>query len=268
MKLIFIFFLFFIISCNSNDKNGDLKQFDNKSKKVTKNLNLQFNLVEYHKPILGYRFKIFGDFDGDGFQDTLQEHYQNKNKVEINKYYDNITDYWYFVESTISKKPTSFLSCDNAKIDTLFLSKYIDNQYQHLGLSFLKNLGDLNGDGNDELSYVMKWADFSNCNTLHTFSYVDGKWIDIYAFSIWDFQIPDTPDIKSIYWDFGLEKLVILDNENYQNSENEIENFHGLVKKVKKNLIQIEVINDDAEFETTFVDLKTKKRVNLLQIRN
>lgn len=270
MKLFFIIFICFNLSCCQNDNDGVVKQLDRiKSNKVNENHKKQFNLIDYHKPILGYRFNIYGDFDGDGLQDTLIEHYQGRiPNVEINKYFRNYTDYWYFMESTIAKKPISFLTSNNTNIDTLFLTKYLDNKYQHSGLSLLKNVGDLNGDGNDEISYVMSWVDFSSCNTIYILSYVNSNWKEVYSFSIWDWQIPDTPDIESIYWDFGLEKLIILNEENINNIENKFENFEGLVKKVRNNLIQIEFSNEEAELDTAFIDLKTKKRVNLLQIRN
>lgn len=270
MKLFFIIFICFNLSCCQNDNDGVVKQLDRiKSNKVNENHKKQINLIEYHRPILGYRFKIYGDYDGDGFQDTLIEHYQGKiPNVEINKYFRNYTDYWYFMEATIAKKPNSFLTSNNPNIDTLFLTKYLDNKFQHLGLSLLKNVGDLNGDGKDEICYVIKWADISNCNSLYIMSYINNNRKEIYSFSIWDFQIPDTPEIENIYWYFGLEKLVTLNEESSNNIENKIEQFEGLVKKVRDNLIQIEFRNEDAELDTAFIDIRTKKRINLLQIRN
>ena len=73
-------------------------------------------------PVLGYRFIIKGDFDGDGIKETLTEHfYSKKLNRETYKFYDSL-DYMGLVDFTIQKEPWSFLTCSNKKTDTLKIS--------------------------------------------------------------------------------------------------------------------------------------------------
>ena len=47
------------------------------------------------KPIWGHRFKISGDFDSDGQQETLTEfYYSHRDQKETNKYFKGIEDVW------------------------------------------------------------------------------------------------------------------------------------------------------------------------------
>ncbi|MGG9961194.1 hypothetical protein [Ferruginibacter sp. SUN106] len=114
------------------------------------------------KPVFGYRFIISGDFDGDGKKEQLIEHFfSGVDNKETNKFYEGLSDYDQLVALTVKKDPVSFVLSDNKNIDTLGIS----STSQLLGLSFLKNEGDLNGDGTDEVSYVVNWASWSSVNT-------------------------------------------------------------------------------------------------------
>jgi len=136
-----------------------------------------------HHPVFGYRFVITGDFDGDGKKEKLIEHYYNgiENK-ETNKFYDGLIDYGDLVEQASRDKTYSFVLSDNKNIDTLNIA----SDGRSFGLSYLKNEGDLNGDGTDEVSYVVNNADWSNLNTWHIMTYKKGQWKDLYYFAIWD----------------------------------------------------------------------------------
>lgn len=134
------------------------------------------------KPVLGYRFIISGDFDGDGKKESLIEHFYSKlDNKPTNKFYENLPDYNKLITLLCLKQPMSFLNSDNKRIDTL----HIDG-YTNFGLSYLKNEGDLNGDGTDEVSYVVDWADRSNSNAWNLVTYKNNKWIELYSFPIWD----------------------------------------------------------------------------------
>ncbi len=206
------------------------------------------------KPVLGYRFIVTGDFDGDGKQEKLIEHFFSATeKKETNKFYDSLDDYGLLVDLTIKKEPISFVISDNKSIDTLNIS----SGGQLLGLSFLKNEGDLNGDGTDEISYVVNWADWSNLNTWHVMTYKNNKWRKLYSFPIWDWQLPDLPAIINQYGLFGLEKKTVnaTINSTYLQQEKELLDFKGLVKKIKNNKIQVIFRNDEAEEDSMIVDL-------------
>lgn len=216
------------------------------------------NIPKNIKPVLGYRFILTGDFDGDGKKEKLIEHfYSLLDNKETNKFYDSLSNYNQLVALTEKKEPYSFVSSDNRRIDTL----HISTDDQLLGLSYLKNEGDLNGDGTDEVSYVIDWADWSSWNTWHLVTYKNKKWTELYSFPIWDWQLPDLPETFNQYGLFGLEQKIINTTNDTVNKriEKELLDFKGLVKKVKTNKIQVIFRNDETEEDTMIVDLKQLK---------
>jgi hypothetical protein len=216
------------------------------------------NIPKNIKPVLGYRFILTGDFDGDGKKEKLIEHfYSLLDNKETNKFYDSLSNYNQLVALTEKKEPYSFVSSDNRRIDTL----HISTDDQLLGLSYLKNEGDLNGDGTDEVSYVINWADWSSWNTWHLVTYKNKKWTELYSFPIWDWQLPDLPETFNQYGLFGLEQKIINTTNDTVNKriEKELLDFKGLVKKVKTNKIQVIFRNDETEEDTMIVDLKQLK---------
>lgn len=206
------------------------------------------------RPIWGYRFEVEGDFDGDGKKELLTEHYISllTNK-EINKFFD-LDDYDSLVAITESRKPYSFLLSTNKHLDTVVIS----SNTQLFGLSLLKNEGDLDGDGADELSYVVNWADWSNLNTWHILSFKKGRWREIYSFSIWDWQLPDLPESATTYGPFGTEAKQFDTTHTYKPGElpEEWKNFKGLVTKLGNGKIRIRYSNDEAEEAEKVVYLK------------
>lgn len=197
------------------------------------------------KPVLGYRFIIEGDFNGDGKKEKLIEHYYSeKEKKETCKYYENIEELDQLIAVTIRKQTRSYLLSDAKKIDTLNFN-YLDN----FGLAFLKNEGDLNGDGTDEISYVLDYADYSSLNSWHIATYKNNQWKDIYTFPIWDWQLPDLPDAPNQYGLFGVQnKIITTENDSLNKAlEKQIKEFKGLVHKVKKNRIEVIYRTDDAD---------------------
>jgi len=211
------------------------------------------------KPVLGYRFIVSGDFDGDGKKEDFIEHfYSGLDNKETNKFYDSLPDYTQLVALTIKKEPWSFVISNNKNIDTLPIA----STGQLLGLAFLKNEGDLNGDGTDEVSYVVNWASWSNLNTWHIVTYKNKKWAELYSFPIWNWQLPDLPETFNQYGLFGLEnKIAITTNDTLNKKmEQQLKAFKGLVKKIRTNKIQIIFRNDEAEEDTMMVDLKKYKR--------
>lgn len=261
LSLIIIFALT-IFSCDyltqkkQNKKNTST--IDNKGiqgSKKTDSLEERLNRIPKNiKPVFGYRFIISGDFDGDGKKEQLIEHFlSGLDNKETNKFYDGLNDYEQLVYLTIKKEPISFVISDNELIDTLHISSF----GQLLGLSYLKNEGDLNGDGTDEVSYVVNWADWSNINTWHLVTYKNKRWRELYSFRIRDFQIPDLPETFNRYGLWGLENKIINTTNDSINEriENDLRNFEGLVKKLKKNKIQVIFVNEEADDDTMIVDL-------------
>lgn len=205
-------------------------------------------------PVFGYRFVIEGDFDGDGKREALTEHYVSTlDNNETDKFYEDM-DYDELVALTVKKAPYSFLLSDNPLIDTMRIS----TNAQQFGLAYLKNEGDLNGDGTDEISYVINYADWSSSNTWHIATYKNGQWQTLYRFAIWDWQLPDLPDTHNRYGLFGLEDKTIIPANDTLNRriEQNLLDFEGLVKKMENNRIRIIYSNDEAELDTMIIRLK------------
>lgn len=202
-------------------------------------------------PVFGYRFIINGDFDGDGKPEKLIEHYiSNLTNKEINKFYDGIEDYGDMVDLAIKRNPKSFVLSNNKQIDTLQIS----SGGQLFGISYLKNEGDLNGDGTDEVSYVIDYADFSNLNTWHIVTYKNGKWQELCQFPIWDWQLPNLPASSNQYGLFGTENKNIYVPEDIE-TEWELNGWEGLVKKIEVGKIQVICRNEEADMDTMVVNL-------------
>lgn len=197
------------------------------------------------KPIMGYRFFINGDFDGDGKKETLTEHYiSGVDGKETNKFYDSSVDYDQLVALTIKKEPISYITCGNKKIDTLFIS----DGGQLLGLSMLRNEGDLNGDGRDEISYIVNWADWSSVNSCHIYSYTKKGWRLLHTFEIRDWQLPDLPETQKIIGLFGVVDINSTHGNDTINAflEKEVKNFPGFISRIKKGLITVETFTVEA----------------------
>lgn len=138
---------------------------------------------------------ITGDFDGDGKREKLVEHYVSRNTgTDIEKFYYSGTPYSELVNATAKKKPRSYLLSDNKTIDTLSIS----SAPQLFGIFFLKNEGDLNNDGSDEVSYVVDWADRSAVNTYYIVTYKNGKWTKLASFRMWEWQFDDVPSNQGL----------------------------------------------------------------------
>lgn len=87
------------------------------------------------------RFSIRGDFDGDGFYENLYEGART-------------------------------LFSDNPEISLINLDG-------DLGVYYLANEGDLDGDGGDEISFMTVYRDFSNINTFRVYTYTGNIWKEL-----------------------------------------------------------------------------------------
>ncbi|AWI24877.1 hypothetical protein [Flavobacterium pallidum] len=208
--------------------------------------------------IFGYRFVIEGDFDGDGKKEKLAERLISlKDNKETDKYF--ITEEpWEAIDSVIANRNYSFLISDNLKIDTLRVGR----EGQVYGVSLLRNEGDLNGDGTDEVSYVGDWADYSSLNSWHIMTYKNNSWQELYSFGIWDWQLPDLPEATNQYGLFGTEGKVAVNDTLNQKLERDLLQWKGFVKKIKPNKIQITYRTDEAEIDSMTVNLKHPKKAS------
>ncbi|NML22345.1 hypothetical protein HHL16_15790 [Pseudoflavitalea sp. G-6-1-2] len=180
------------------------------------------------KSVRGHRFSISGDFNGDGKHDTVKEVFlSKKTKQEAAKWYKGLNDDA-ALNKVLSQKPVLMLVSDNRQTDTLF----IGDNLRPLGFRYLKNEGDLDNDGADELSYVIDAADYSNINVCFILSVRNGKWTYRYSFDIAENWLPSLP------------------------CNNNKEKTFDLIKKIGKKQIRVRTYDaDTGEAEFNVVDL-------------
>jgi len=143
--------------------------------------------------LFGHRFMITGDVDGDGVVDTLTEvYYSTELDREVPKYVQDMP-YDSLVERAYDFGALVILQRSGGKVDTL------DARGHGFGLALLVNEGDLDGDGGDEIGYVLDNADWSNTNTYRVATWKKEGIRVLFTFPIWDWQLPDLPDAEREY---------------------------------------------------------------------
>lgn len=236
-------FLLTLLSCNPPDKS------------LNSSKNLHPDQTE-DQQIWGHRFKISGDFDGDGQQETLTEfYYSHRDQKETNKYFKGVEDVWVLYDSAEVRKCQSFLLCSNSKLDTIPVSGI-------LGPIWLKDEGDLDGDGGDEISYVASQPQQSSVNFCHLLSYKKNRWKELYTFEIREWQIPPLPQGGKTYGLMGSDGLYETDEDDSLNQElvKAFNAFPGFVTKMKDGKVKIYTFTEMAEDTVVVLDLKNMGR--------
>ncbi|MBL7982781.1 MAG: hypothetical protein JNL52_13350 [Flavobacteriales bacterium] len=143
--------------------------------------------------LFGHRFRIKADVDGDGLADTLTEVYHSRSLGrEVAKYIQDMP-YDSLVARTYDLQALVLIRHSNGHVDTL------SDRGSGFGLALLVNEGDLDGDGGDEIGYVLDNADWSNTNTYRVATWKKGGMLVMFTFPIWDWQLPDLPDTEREY---------------------------------------------------------------------
>ncbi len=245
-KLPIILFCFLLICCNNPAKISDIKDstLNKDSIKVIDSLTpfekIAATIPKDIQPIIGYRFFIEGDFDGDGKKEKLTEHYTSSaDGKETNKRYSLIGDNAQLIALQDKKEPYSYLLSNNNKIDTFRLGERGNGQL--LGLSLLRNEGDLNGDGRDEVSYIRQYADWSSLNSLHIITYAKQGWKELYATICYDSDAPELYDI-----DLPKESW----NKPIYVNVNLLTNYKSRVTKIKRGVIAVQAYGEGMAYET------------------
>lgn len=214
------------------------------------------SLISSPEPSRGYRYNIIGDFDGDGQQERLSEHYCSAlDDLEMNKVLPDLKDFDEYIAAIGSKKPYTYLTSDNHKIDTLIIS----NSPQSLGLLHLKNEGDLNNDGSDEISYVPNWADKSGSNYCHIATLTDTGWHEILNFFTFDEALPLLPFTQTK--DGYVYLYGIIEHKNVDSLSKAVQlnrrHFKGLIQKTGPYTFSFhEPLVMEGRTDSVFVDMR------------
>ena len=187
--------LLFILSCSKKHLDVPLPVVltGNDSLKIKAD-----SLLGKSTPIMGYRFVIWGNFDGDKVPDTLIERYTDSlYQTETPKYYTSADTTFEYTDILFLNSYFSYKSFIEWKQKKLRLPG------GHLGFHYIENCGDINDDGKDELLIVNQWGDFSNTNTAYFYTYTNGKWEEIYTTPVWEWQFPPTPSASMVPGLFG-----------------------------------------------------------------
>ena len=136
--------------------------------------------------IFGHRFEVMADVNGDGRPDTVREVYWSQTLGrEAAKFLADVP-YDTLVWRAAELAPSVILRWGSGPEYTLPTGSWF-------GLALLVNEGDLDGDGADELGYVPDNADWSNTTTYHVIGLRDGRWRELFAFPIWEWQLNELP---------------------------------------------------------------------------
>ncbi|NME70066.1 caspase family protein [Flammeovirga aprica] len=136
-----------------------------------------FDVPQDYEEISTLKYTITGDFDGNQQKDSLT--------YEV-----------YDLDKQQQFKDLAIKGNDTLRIDHKDVLLYIYGSNENIGQAELKrgerqnglfhfrNLGDLDGDGGDEVGYVIDWFQASVINRYYVISYKNGRWEELYSFRI------------------------------------------------------------------------------------
>ncbi len=205
-------------------------------------------------PIYGYRFKIIGNFSADGNRDTFYEHYFSlRDNKETNKFYSGEEDIYDLDSIASEKKVISFFLSSNPDLDTLHAGGVF-------GPLFIKNEGDLDGDGGDEIGFVPSLPQLSSVNHYHILSLKHKKWIELYSFEIREWELPPIPNTGRSYGMLGSDGFYHVFDDSLNNAITQnLNKFHDLLKKLNNGKIRVKTFSEEAFDTTMVIDLKKLK---------
>jgi hypothetical protein len=221
-------------SCSEINRSSSVGQVDTTSSYIAASPDSSIKAAT-GRPIFGYRFVITGDFDGNGTTDTLQEHYvRQSSNEEIPKGIAGF-DYDALAERAYRENPRCYIASTGTIRDTLFVGDGT------LGVAFLRNEGDLDGNGTDEISYVIDQPDWSSINHCSVMTLKATGWEKLFWFEIREWQLPSLPGQNKSYGLFGIEEAQYFNESSALDSINEVElRKFSFIKKVKSGVVQIE----------------------------
>lgn len=228
MKKIILLLLVATISCNKKQTANKENVIIDSIRLADDNVSLTWNVNEVPLSLNGYiPAMVAGNWRGDGKMDTLYACYYSRTlsrEVASPSFlYANKVDYDELVDRAMKLDPVIYIVNKNSEMDSIT----IDVGGQLFGMYFMDNKGDLDGDGRDELLYLVGYADWSSTNTYYILSHKDGKWNILYDFPVWEWQFEDGDE--------------------------------NVIRKLPDHQIQITFRNEEAMKETKIVDLSKIK---------
>ncbi len=101
----------------------------------------------------------------------------------------------------------------------------------------------MNGDGGDEISYVINWADQSNTNECILMTYKENRWIELCRFDIFETMVPELPGSIIETGPFGTKLISNNSNELIDEQIKQYQNFKGLIRKKAKGKIEVNTLD-------------------------
>ncbi|MCC6460689.1 MAG: hypothetical protein IT260_09495 [Saprospiraceae bacterium] len=195
------------------------------------------------QPIWGYRFRVAGDFNGDGRIDTLAEYFRDSlNRFEIPKCYEGMDymDLWHIMAA---KQPAVGLQSSHPSIPP-FVPASASNS---LGFVYVHNEGDLNGDGTDELGYVVGWLDASSLNTCHILSLRANRWEELAHFRVREWAIPPLPEVALSYGFMGADGISTNTTNERLNRQRDraLRQFSFITGRTRKGVIRVKTLVEE-----------------------
>lgn len=132
--------------------------------------------VLLHEP---HMKSVAGDFDGDGLTDTVREQlYAPSRQAGIDSVADPFRNEWDSVVTWYHRQGIqSYLSFVEPGRDTLRIGTA-------QGLYCLLNIGDNNGDGRDEIAFVISRLDYSSLNSCRIYTLCGSHWTELSYFNV------------------------------------------------------------------------------------
>ena len=259
-QILYLMTLTLVISCNhaTNQKNNNNSVVKDQTQRLDTSKVAQNKInIKDIKPIWGYRFRIAGDFDADGKKDTLYEHfYSMRDKKETNKYFSGIEDVWVLYDSVDARDCRSFFLSNHKKLDTVPIGGVF-------GPLWLKNEGDLDKDGGDEISFVESLPQQSSINHCIILSFKKGKWQEIYRFEVREWQFPPLPQFGKTYGLFGMSGSYSIGEDQAMNTklEKQFDEFPSLITKLHSGKVEIQTFSEEGGDTTLILNLSKHPKI-------
>ncbi len=145
-------------------------------------------LVDREEEKVKVPLRVAGDFNGDGKEEKLLEYVYNIEKEVEEESFISAKNYRQFLDENGKTALLVNVIASNKNIKAL---SFMSNK--GAGLHWLRNIGDINGDGADDISVVVNYADTSTINDCMIYAFANGEWNLLTKFEIREWQIFD-PD--------------------------------------------------------------------------